>query len=44
LIEVLDEKLTEKESEKWENVTNKRNNLLAYTAKCFKPKVVAFYP
>ncbi|KAJ6915675.1 hypothetical protein NC652_018359 [Populus alba x Populus x berolinensis] len=38
LIEVLDEKLTEKESEKWENVTNKRNNLLAYTAKCFKPK------
>uniref|UniRef100_A0A6N2LAT9 YTH domain-containing protein n=1 Tax=Salix viminalis TaxID=40686 RepID=A0A6N2LAT9_SALVM len=38
LIEVLDEKLTEKESDKWENVTNKRNNLLAYKAKCFKPK------
>ncbi|KAG5241019.1 protein STRUBBELIG-RECEPTOR FAMILY [Salix suchowensis] len=38
LIEVLDEKLTDKESDKWENVTNKRNNLLAYKAKCFKPK------
>ncbi|KAJ6420332.1 hypothetical protein OIU84_030278 [Salix udensis] len=38
LIEVLDEKRTEKESDKWENVTNKRNNLLAYKAKCFKPK------
>ncbi|KAG6748944.1 hypothetical protein POTOM_045982 [Populus tomentosa] len=36
LIENLDEKLNE--NEKWENVTNKRNNLLAYTAKCFKPK------
>ncbi|KAB5526527.1 hypothetical protein DKX38_020374 [Salix brachista] len=36
LIENLDEKLSE--NEKWENVTNKRNNLLAYTAKCFKPK------
>ncbi|XP_011011655.1 PREDICTED: uncharacterized protein LOC105116144 isoform X2 [Populus euphratica] len=36
LIENLDEKLIE--NEKWENVTNKRNNLLAYTAKCFKPK------
>ncbi|CAK7339787.1 unnamed protein product [Dovyalis caffra] len=34
LIDNLDEKLTEK----WENVINKRNNLLAYTAKCFKPK------
>ncbi|KAK7843765.1 star-related lipid transfer protein 7 [Quercus suber] len=36
LIEKLDQKLNE--SEKWEQVIDKRNNLLSYNAKCCKPK------
>ncbi|XP_021681660.2 uncharacterized protein LOC110665725 isoform X2 [Hevea brasiliensis] len=36
LIENLDEKLTK--NEKWENVIDKSNNLLSYSAKCCKPK------
>ncbi|KDP25029.1 hypothetical protein JCGZ_22564 [Jatropha curcas] len=36
LIENLDEKLAE--TEKWENVIDKNNNLLSYTARCCKPK------
>ena len=39
LIEKLDQKLNE--SEKWEQVIDKRNNLLSYNAKCCKPKVTA---
>ncbi|XP_016197131.1 uncharacterized protein LOC107638392 isoform X2 [Arachis ipaensis] len=36
LIETLDEKLNE--SDKWEDVIDKRNQQLCYTAKCCKPK------
>ncbi|RDX71757.1 StAR-related lipid transfer protein 7, mitochondrial, partial [Mucuna pruriens] len=36
LMEILDEKLNE--SDKWENVLDKRNNLLSYNVKCCKPK------
>nr|XP_025645179.1 uncharacterized protein LOC112740783 isoform X1 [Arachis hypogaea] len=37
LIETLDEKLNE--SDKWEDVIDKRNQQLCYTAKCCKPKL-----
>ncbi|PON37067.1 START domain containing protein [Parasponia andersonii] len=36
LVENLEEKMSE--NEKWENVIDKRNNLLSYSAKCCKPK------
>ncbi|XP_042495448.1 uncharacterized protein LOC122074612 [Macadamia integrifolia] len=36
LINSLDGKLNEKEN--WENIIDKRNNLLSYSAKCCKPK------
>ncbi|KAJ1429261.1 START-like domain superfamily [Sesbania bispinosa] len=36
LMEILDEKLNE--SDKWEDVINKRNHNLCYNAKCCKPK------
>lgn len=38
LIENLEEKT--RENEKWDNVIEKRNDLLSYYAKCCKPKVV----
>ena len=37
LIEKLDDKNTA--DERWENVIDKKNNLLSYSAKCCKPKV-----
>lgn len=39
LVENLDEKTSE--NEKWETVIDKRNNLLSYSAKCCKPKVIS---
>ncbi|XP_044479970.1 uncharacterized protein LOC123206790 [Mangifera indica] len=36
LIENLEEKFNQ--NEKWENVVDKRNNLVSYTAKCCRPK------
>lgn len=39
LIENLEEKFNQ--NEKWENVVDKRNNLVSYTAKCCRPKVTS---
>ena len=40
LMETLDEKPNE--SDKWEDVIDKRNHHLCYNAKCCKPKVTDF--